>query len=270
MKLKWRKTQHAKTHRHYYTSWQHHKAEFNNFKKQVSRTSLVVQRLRICLPMQGTQVQSQFGRIPLTSGQLRPCTTTTEAHMPQSPCSITRKATAMKSLELQLEHSPHSPQLEKSPCSNKDLVQPKTLKKKKLKKQLSDTICMWCAKETISIHPKTDNANAWRGPRYKTTDRETCWTHYHLESKSGNRTARLCPLLQDGLGNATSSARLSLCPAQNAPKHEKVQGKACLFTRKKSNYQMLNPSVTQKQNLDEIKYGCLKALAGLANLTVPH
>ena len=63
------------------------------------------------------------------------------------------------------------------------------------------------------------------------------------------------PFLKDGLDNSAASVKLLFCPGQNALKYEKVQGKAFLFTRKKSSYQMLNPSVTRKQNLDEIKYG---------------
>ena len=44
--------------------------------------SLVVRRLTILLPMQGTRVQSLVQKIPRATGQLNPCTTTTEAHAP--------------------------------------------------------------------------------------------------------------------------------------------------------------------------------------------
>ena len=43
------------------------------------RTSLVVQRLKICLPMQRDTVHSWSGRIPCATGQLSLCATTTEA-----------------------------------------------------------------------------------------------------------------------------------------------------------------------------------------------
>ena len=57
-------------------------------KKSKQGTSLVVQWLRIHLPMQGTQVQSLvwedpwFGRIPHVTGQLSPWMTTTESFTP--------------------------------------------------------------------------------------------------------------------------------------------------------------------------------------------
>ena len=41
-------------------------------------TSLVVQWLRICLPMQGTWVKPWSGKIPHAADQLSPCATTTE------------------------------------------------------------------------------------------------------------------------------------------------------------------------------------------------
>ena len=82
------------------------------------RASLVVQWLRICLPMQGTQVQSLIQKIPHAADQRSPRATTiepelqspgaaaTEAWVPQSPCSTAREATAVR--------SPRSPQLEKA------------------------------------------------------------------------------------------------------------------------------------------------------------
>ena len=41
-------------------------------------TSLVVQWLRICLPMQGHGFDPWAGKIPHAAEQLNPCTTTTE------------------------------------------------------------------------------------------------------------------------------------------------------------------------------------------------
>ena len=46
--------------------------------KNILGTSLVAQWLRICLPMQGTWVQSLVGKIPHATEQLSPCATTTE------------------------------------------------------------------------------------------------------------------------------------------------------------------------------------------------
>ena len=43
------------------------------------RAYLVLQRLRICLPMQRDTVDSWSGRIPCATGQLGRCATTTEA-----------------------------------------------------------------------------------------------------------------------------------------------------------------------------------------------
>ena len=57
--------------------------------------SLVVQWLRIHLPVQGTQVPS--GTISHAVGQLSPCFTATEAHAPQGSCSTTREAITRRS-----------------------------------------------------------------------------------------------------------------------------------------------------------------------------
>ena len=52
-------------------------------------------------------------------------TTASEACLPESPCSTTREATAMRSRHTTTKSRPRSPQLEKSLCSNKDPAQPK-------------------------------------------------------------------------------------------------------------------------------------------------
>ena len=46
--------------------------------KKKKRTSLVVQWLRICLPMQGHGFEPWSGKIPHAAEQLSPCATTTE------------------------------------------------------------------------------------------------------------------------------------------------------------------------------------------------
>ena len=51
---------------------------------------------------------------------LCPCAATTEAHVPQSPGSTIREATAMRSLSTATKSSPNSRQLDKSPCSTED------------------------------------------------------------------------------------------------------------------------------------------------------
>ena len=48
------------------------------FRNRGTGTSLVVQGLRICLAMQGTEVRSLTSMIPHVAGQLSLCATTTE------------------------------------------------------------------------------------------------------------------------------------------------------------------------------------------------
>ena len=50
--------------------------------KRNEEDSLVVQRLRICLTVQGTCVRAQLGKIPHAVGQQSPCTTTTLGAQP--------------------------------------------------------------------------------------------------------------------------------------------------------------------------------------------
>ena len=81
--------------------------------------------------------QYRSGKITHAQEQLSPCTmtvkpvlqslgaATTGGYMPQNPCSIAREATAMRSLSAVTREKPHSLELEKSPCSNKDPAQPK-------------------------------------------------------------------------------------------------------------------------------------------------
>ena len=70
---------------------------------KASGTSLVVQRLRICLPMQETQVQSLVQEDSTYRRVFKPV------------CHSYRAwALQWEACELQLESSPHSPQLEKA------------------------------------------------------------------------------------------------------------------------------------------------------------
>ena len=50
-------------------------------KNLPARASLVVQWLRICLPMQGTWVRALVWEDPTCRGATRPCTTTTEPEL---------------------------------------------------------------------------------------------------------------------------------------------------------------------------------------------
>ena len=93
------------------------------YQNQSSRISLVVQWLRICLPVQGTQVWSLVCEDPTCHRATKP-----ESHSHWSPCS--------GACALQGEKPPqwggHTPQLENSPhswrpeqCSKEGPVQPK-------------------------------------------------------------------------------------------------------------------------------------------------
>ena len=79
--------------------------------------SLVAQWLRICLPVQGTRVQTLVQEDPTCRGGTKPMRHNYWARVPQllSPRSATGEATAMRSLHTTTKSSPLSPQLEKSP-----------------------------------------------------------------------------------------------------------------------------------------------------------
>ena len=77
----------------------------SRYQKLISRTSLVIQRLRICLPMQVTLVQSLVWEDPHAIVQLSPRSPTTEAHAPR----------ARAPQEGPAQWEVHIPQLESSP-----------------------------------------------------------------------------------------------------------------------------------------------------------
>lgn len=80
-------------------------------------TCLVVQWLRLCLPMQGTQIRSLFQEDSTGQVEPSPCTTTTELQ-----CSATREATAKRNptgLNEERRVAPASPNYSKSPRSSK-------------------------------------------------------------------------------------------------------------------------------------------------------
>ena len=87
----------------------------------------MVQWLRICLPMQGTQVQSLVGKISHALGQLSLCATTTEPILcnyrslgAQGPCSATREASAVRSPCTATRADPARTTRESPMHSNKD------------------------------------------------------------------------------------------------------------------------------------------------------
>ena len=70
-------------------------------------TSLAAQCITMCLPVQGTQVQSLVWKISHAAEQLSLCTTISEVRPHTwSPCSTTRGATAMRALSPQQRLAP--------------------------------------------------------------------------------------------------------------------------------------------------------------------
>ena len=78
------------------------------------RTSLLVQWIRIHLPMQGTRVKSLVWEDSTCHGATKPTCHNYRSPWAQSPCSATREATAMRSLRTTTKSRPHSAQLEKA------------------------------------------------------------------------------------------------------------------------------------------------------------
>ena len=94
--------------------------------KTTCGVSLVAQRLRICLLMQGTRVWALVWEDPTSRGATKPmhhnywaCTLEPTSHnywspCASSPCFSTREATAMRSPHTATKSSLRSPQLEKA------------------------------------------------------------------------------------------------------------------------------------------------------------
>ena len=81
------------------------------------------------------------GLIPRAAEQLSPRATATEAHAPRAQALQREKSLQWEACPWQLESGPCLPQLEKSPCSNENLAQPKI---NKIKKNLNRyTIATW-------------------------------------------------------------------------------------------------------------------------------
>ena len=101
-------------------------AQWGETKTDAPGTSLVVQWLRIHLPMQGTRVQALVREDPTSRGATKPVHHNYWAFALEpsshnywsphawSPCSATREATTMRSPRTATKSSPRSPQLEKA------------------------------------------------------------------------------------------------------------------------------------------------------------
>ena len=100
-------------------------------QKQHNQTSLIVQWLRICLPVQGAQVWSLVWEDPTCRGATKPCATTTEPMCHNgwnphtwSPCSAVREVTAMRNPRTASGEEPPLLETREKPIrSNEDLAQ---------------------------------------------------------------------------------------------------------------------------------------------------
>ena len=109
--------------------------------RETARASLVVQWLRIHLPVQGTWVRALVQEFPTCRGVTKSVSHTYWSPCAWSPCSVTRETTAMRSSHTATRSSPCSPQLEKKPVhSNEDPTQPKINKLIKKKKRNCPTL----------------------------------------------------------------------------------------------------------------------------------
>ena len=143
-------------------------------------TSLVVQWLRIRLPMQGTRVRALVREDPTCPGATKPmrhnywaCALEPASHnywacVPQllkpaclDPCSATREATAMRSLRTATKSSPHLVQLEKAHVQQR---RPNAAKNKlinSLKKKATHTatsgplLWLFCSPESFFLQVST-------------------------------------------------------------------------------------------------------------------
>ena len=122
-------------------------------------TCLVVQWLRIRLPMQGMWVRSQIWKDSTCHGATKPMIRNFWAHaleprsyncwsLPYSPCYATREATAMRSRKPRQSSPPHSPQLGEAHGQQRRLSavnsrQIHTLKKKMWKNIFNIYITKW-------------------------------------------------------------------------------------------------------------------------------
>ena len=76
-------------------------------------------------PVQGHRFDPWSRKIAYASGQLSPCTTSTEAQTPRAHVPQQKKPPQQEAFALHLERSRHSMQLKKALHNNKDPTQPK-------------------------------------------------------------------------------------------------------------------------------------------------
>ena len=76
--------------------------------KQQQRTSLVAQRLRVCLPVQGHWFDPCSGKMPHVTGLLSPWATATEACIALKPVLCRRGATTRRSSHTATREGPHA------------------------------------------------------------------------------------------------------------------------------------------------------------------
>ena len=83
-------------------------------KKPTNRASLVVQWLRICLPMLGTRVRALVWEDPTCRGAAGPCEPQLLSLRIWSLCSATREAAIVRGPRTAMKSGPRLPQLEKA------------------------------------------------------------------------------------------------------------------------------------------------------------
>ena len=129
------------------------------------KASLVVQWLRISLPMQGTQVRALVWEDPTCRGATMPvshnywaCALEPSRHnywslRAESLCSATKEATAMRSPRTTTKSSPCSRQLEKARVQQRRPNTANKLKTTTTNNTGGNIFLMFCLNEKLNIHP---------------------------------------------------------------------------------------------------------------------
>ena len=103
-----------------------------HYKRQPSEIPLVVQWLRICLPMQGSRVQSLVQKDPTCLGAAEPVSHNYGTWALEPVLCNKRRHHSEKPEHCNQRVAPAHHNWRKSPCSNEDSVQQKKKKKKAL------------------------------------------------------------------------------------------------------------------------------------------
>ena len=127
----------------------------------VLRASLVVQWLRICLPMQGTRVRALVWEDPTCCGATGPVSRNYWACTSGACAPPTREAAIVRGLRTAMRSGPHLPQLEKALAQKR---RPNTAKNKLKKKK---SVVLRCCSSSIAWK-SVRNAEPWAAP-------ESCW-----------------------------------------------------------------------------------------------